>query len=299
MFGKNRSDETSAKISLIVSMLIFGTIGVFRRYIPLSSTLIALVRGLIGTLFLLCVLKIKKQKISYKAFAKNSIYLILSGIFIGFNWILLFEAYNNTSVSIATLCYYMAPVVVIVLSPIFLKEKNGIKEWLSVIASVVGMIFISGVLNGSENGSFNPKGILFGLSAAVLYALVVLCNKKMTDISPYDKTIFQLALATIVLVPYTLFTESVSVNSVDMKTLILLLFVGVVHTGFTYYLYFGSMLNLSAQSIALYSYIDPICAIILSALFLKENFGINELIGTFLILGSTIIREISFSAAKK
>ena len=299
MFGKNRSDETSAKISLIVSMLIFGTIGVFRRYIPLSSTLIALVRGLIGTLFLLCVLKIKKQKISYKAFEKNSIYLILSGIFIGFNWILLFEAYNNTSVSIATLCYYMAPVVVIVLSPIFLKEKNGIKEWLSVIASVVGMIFISGVLNGSENGSFNPKGILFGLSAAVLYALVVLCNKKMTDISPYDKTIFQLALATIVLVPYTLFTESVSVNSVDMKTLILLLFVGVVHTGFTYYLYFGSMLNLSAQSIALYSYIDPICAIILSALFLKENFGINELIGTFLILGSTIIREISFSAAKK
>ncbi len=298
MNKNNNNLENSARINLIISMVVFGTIGIFRRYIPLSSSFIALARGFIGSLFLLIVLAFKKQKPYVEAFKKNCPYLLISGIFIGFNWILLFEAYNNTSVAIATLCYYMAPVIVILLSPIVLKEKLNAKKWASIIASVIGMVLISGVLNGG-NEATGIKGIIFGLGAALLYALVILCNKKITNISPYDKTIYQLSTATIVLIPYTFMTEKISISDFDLKIILLLVFVGIVHTGFTYFLYFGSISNLRTQTVALYSYIDPICAIFLSAVILKEKFGIFELIGTLLILGSTIVCEIPSKSLKK
>ena len=100
--------KRSAQGKLVLSMLIFGTIGLFRRYIPLPSGLLAMARGLIGTLFLVLAMALRRQRPSGAAIRKNLPLLILSGAMIGFNWILLFEAYNHTTVALATLCYYMA-----------------------------------------------------------------------------------------------------------------------------------------------------------------------------------------------
>ena len=290
--------QNTAKLQLIISMVIFGTIGIFRKYIPLPSSVIALVRGLVGALFLIVVALLSKTKISGQAFKKNALYLFFSGAFIGFNWILLFEAYNNTSVAVATLCYYMAPVIVILLSPIVVKEKLDTKKWLCIITALVGMIFVSGVLNNSIKDVSEIKGVLFALGAATLYAFVILLNKKIKDISSNDKTIYQLGIAAITLLPYTMFTEKISVGDFGVKTLLLLLLVGVLHTGITYYMYFGSLGALPAQTAALYSYIDPIVAIILSALLLKEQFGLFEFIGTLLVLGSTIVCDIPLNTSK-
>lgn len=284
--------STKAKLQLISAMVIFGTIGIFRKHIPLPSSVIALVRGFIGAIFLIAIAFITKNNISKKAFKENALYLIFSGVFIGFNWILLFEAYNHTSVAVATLCYYMAPVIVMLLSPFVVKEKLDPRKWFCIIAALIGMVFVSGVLNGGISSLSEIKGILFGLGAATLYAFVVLFNKKIKNITPNDKTIYQLGTAAITLLPYCLITERISFESFDPKTIILLLLVGILHTGIAYYMYFGSLGPLPAQTAALYSYIDPIVAIILSALLLKESFGVFELIGTLLILGSTIVCEL-------
>ena len=292
------SSDNKAKLQFIISMVIFGTIGIFRKYIPLSSSMIAFVRGVIGALFLVAVVLLSRKKISFSAFKMNALYLIASGTFIGFNWILLFESYNYTSVAVATLCYYMAPVIVMILSPFILKERMSARKWKCVSAALLGMVFVSGVLNTRLTTLSEIKGILFGLGAATLYAFVILINKKIHDISPYDKTIYQLGIAAIILLPYTLLTEEISFD-IETKTVMLLLLVGIVHTGITYFLYFGSMGSLPAQTVALYSYIDPIVAIILSALLLKENFGVYEILGTVLILGSTIICELPERKTKK
>lgn len=280
-------------------MIIFGTIGIFRKYIELPSSVIAMARGFIGMVFLLVVILIKKNKLSISALKNNFLYLILSGAFIGFNWILLFESYNYTSVAVATLCYYMAPVIVIILSPLVLREKLSSIKIISVIIALFGMFFVSGVLKTGLGSLQETKGVLFGLGAALLYACVILLNKKIKDISPFDKTIYQLGIAGIVLLPYTYLTEDFSSINLDTKSLCLLLVVGVVHTGITYYLYFGSLSGLDAQTAALYSYIDPIFAILLSALLLKESMGIYEIVGTVLILGSTILCELSPTLTKK
>ncbi len=288
-----------SKFQLILSMMIFGTIGIFRKYIDIPSSVLAMARGFIGMFFLLGVLLLNRNKLSFSALKTNFVYLLLSGAFIGFNWILLFESYNYTSVAVTTLCYYMAPVIVIILSPLVLKERLSLAKIISVVVALVGMIFVSGVLNSGLASIQEMKGIFLGLGAALLYACVILLNKKIKNISPFDKTIYQLGIAGGVLLPYTYLTEEFSTIKLDEKSLCLLLVVGIVHTGITYYLYFGSLSGLDAQTAALYSYIDPIFAIILSALLLKESIGVYEMIGTVLILGSTIFSELSPSFIKK
>lgn len=292
----------NSKRMLVASMLMFGTIGIFRRYIPLSSSVIALARAVVGTLFLLLLMAVKGSRPSAKAVMANLPALFVSGVLIGFNWILLFEAYQYTSVAVATLCYYTAPVFVILVSPVFLKERLTIKKLACVAAALVGMVLVSGVagtgVSGIESGGAGAlgaaewKGILLGLGAAALYASIMILNKKIKDIQAIDKTVVQLAAAAVVLLPYTWFTEDMTGIGMTPLAAVLLLVVGVVHTGIGYAVYFGSMKDLKAQTVALYSYIDPVTAIILSALLLHERMGAAEMAGAVLILCAAIAGDL-------
>lgn len=282
-----------SKLKLTASMAIFGTIGIFVRYIPMPSSIIASVRGLGGMLFLLLLTLISKKNISKESIKKNLPILFFSGAFIGINWILLFESYRYTSVATATLCYYLAPVIVILLSPLILKEKLTVLKLLCVFGALVGMVFVSGV---AENGipSFSEiTGILLGVGAAAFYATVIMLNKKLRDIESNDRTLVQLGVAGAVILPYALLTENVAEIKLGATAIILLAVVAIVHTGISYTLYFGSIKELNTQTVAIFSYIDPIVAIILSAVILKESMTVYSVIGAVLILGSTLISELS------
>ncbi len=282
-----------AKIKLISSMSIFGTIGVIVRYIPLPSSLIAMARGFIGTLFLLLFVYVKKSRISWPDIKRNMLILCLSGAFIGINWILLFEAYRYTTVAIATLCYYLAPIFVIVGSAFLFKEKVTLTKAICVVVALLGMVLISGVLKGNLSGGFSFAGILFGVGAAILYACVVVMNKQLKGISSYDETIVQLGMAAVVILPYVLLTENISEIVFSPLSAILIITVGIIHTGIVYAMYFGSIKDLKAHTVAIFSYIDPIVAILLSALVLKEKMDILSIIGAVLVLGSTLFSEIA------
>lgn len=285
-------EKKAAIMKLALAMLIFGSIGVFRRYIPLSSAWMACVRGVIGTLFLVGIVMLSKKRVDQKAVRKNLLPLLISGAAIGVNWILLFEAYRYTTVAVATLCYYMAPVLVILLAPVLLKEKMTVKKSVCAAVAVLGMLFVSGIFEGGATAGGSGTGILFGLGAAMFYAMAMLTNKFLKDISAYDKTIVQLGTAAVVVAPYALLTGGVQEFSVlTMPQILLLLAVGIVHTGVAYWLYFGSMDSLSGQTVAVYSYIDPAFAVVLSVLVLKEETGVLGIVGAILILGSTLFSE--------
>ena len=285
-------DRKSAIIKLSLAMLIFGSIGVFRRYIPLSSAWMACVRGVIGTVFLVCVVAASKKHIDKKAIRKNLVLLLISGAAIGVNWILLFEAYRYTTVAIATLCYYMAPVIVILLAPVLLKEKMTAKKSVCAAVAIAGMLLVSGIFDGGAVVGGSGTGILFGLGAAMFYASVMLMNQFIKDISAYDKTIMQLGGAALVVLPYSVFTSGVQeFTALTVPQILLLLAVGIVHTGIAYWLYFGSMDKLSGQTVAVYSYIDPAFAVVLSVLALREETDALGIIGAVLILGSTLFSE--------
>lgn len=277
---------------LISSMFLFGTIGIFVHYLPLPSAFIAMVRGFTGAVFLLLLMALKKQKPDGSAIKSNLLILLLSGAALGINWILLFEAYRYTTVATATLCYYFAPMLVILVSPLLLKEKLTKRKLFCVALALVGMVFVSGILNAGFSGGSEYVGVLFGIGAACFYASVMILNKKLHDIEAYDRTVMQLAVAGVVILPYVLLTQHVAAADFTATVIILLAVVGIVHTGVTYALYFASMKDLPAQTVAIFSYIDPIVAILLSALFLKEPLGVYGIIGAVLVLGATFISEL-------
>ncbi len=290
-------DKTAqSRLSLILSMLIFGTIGVFRTWIPLPSGTVALARAAIGLAFLLVFLAVRRQKPSFSAIKKHLPALFVSGALLGFNWICLFEGYEYTSVAAATLCYYMAPIFIILASPLVLKERLTLRKSLCVVAALAGMVLVSGILQTGLSFS-ELKGVLFALAAAVMYSAIMLLNKKTCNVPSFDRTVVQLASAAVVMVPYVLIADKPANLVFDTKTVLLLITVGIIHTGVAYVLYFGSMSGLKAQTIALFSYLDPVLAVILSAVLLRENAGASVWVGAVLIIGAAVAAE--FGTEKK
>lgn len=280
----------------ISSMLIFGTIGVFRRHIPLSSAFLAFARGILGGLFLLVFMRVRKKGAGAKLPPGVLARLAATGAMIGINWILLFEAYNHTTVAVATLCYYMEPTIVMLLSPLLFKERLTGKKALCAAVSIVGMALVSGVIGGGGQGG-SVRGVLFGLGAAVFYSAVVIMNKKTPGIDAYQRTTVLLLSAGLVMVPYLLLTGGFGGAGFTASSVALLLIVGIVHTGVAYALYFGGMEGLKVQTIAVFSYIDPVSALLFSALLLREPLSLLNIVGAVMIIGSAMVSEIK--ATKK
>ena len=281
---------------MAAAMLVFGTIGLFVKNIGFPSSFISFARALTGSIFIALFMLFSGHGLDKKSVLKNLKLLIPSGIAMAFNWICLFEAYRFTGVAVGTLCYYMAPVIVVVLSPVFLKEKLTAINVTSVLAAVVGAVLISGVVSGSAKSA---KGILFGLAAAALYSTVVMINKFVKNLSPIETTFVQLSTAAVTMIPYILLTEDVTTFVFDKRSVIFTLIVGVFHTGIVYMIYFSSVQKISAQTTAVFSYIDPVTAIILSAVVLGERLDAVQLIGTFLILAATLFNELAPIIRKK
>lgn len=275
-----------AKFEFILSMLIVGSIGVFVKILPFTSSEIAFFRAVIGSVFLLFCSFFLKDSFSWNRIKADFFILLLSGIALCFNWIFLFQSYAYTSVAVGTVCYYMAPVFVTLLSPLLLHETLHKRQITCIICSLIGIVCISGFW---KNPDFSLKGIGLGLLAACFYTTVILLNKKLKAVHGMERSLCQLIIAAVFLLPYTLFFSALNTSSFSIITILLLLVIGIFHTGIFYLLYFSSIKNLPASSIAVLSYLDPVIAILLSALILHEPFGITELIGSLLIIGSSVI----------
>ena len=297
--------EHTGKFKNIAAMTIFGTIGIFVKYIPFPSSFIAMIRGFVGFAVLFLATSIiggtgkKESGRSFKITPANVLLLFVSGGFIGINWILLFEAYNYTTVATATLCYYLAPVFVILLSAPLLRERLTAKKVICVIVALIGMAFVSGIPSGGLPDISELKGILLGTGAAAFYAAVVLFNIKLGGVPATVKTMLQLISAAIVVCPYVLMTQDVLSFEYSVKSVLLLLVVGIIHTGIAYLLYFDSLSGLKAQTVSILGYIDPVVAIILSIVILGEPMTPYNAIGAVLILGATLVSELNIGSCLK
>lgn len=283
--------EKKAYIMYIASLLIVGTIGIVRRAIPLSSGLLAFVRGLLGALSLLLYVRLRGVRVGHGTDRRKRLLLILTGVALSFNWMLLFEAYTYTTVASATLCYYFQPTIVLLLSPLLFREKLTGKKLLCAVLAILGMILVSGVTEQHDLPAGHLRGIACGLGAACLYAAVVILNKKIVGVNAYEKTIVELLAAALTMLPYLLLTGELRAVRLNGPILGLLLLIGVIYTGLVYALYFGSMDALKAQTIAILSYLDPVVALLVSALVLHEKMSARGFLGAVLILGAAFFCE--------
>ena len=283
--------ENTARVMIIASMAIFGTLGPFVRNISVSSGELALYRAILAAVMIGAFLLVTRQQIPFRAIKKEVPLLLLSGVAMGFNWILLFEAYKYTTVSVATLSYYFAPVIVTVACPFLFREKLTAKQILCFIMSTLGIVLITGI--GDLSSGSHLLGIGFGLGAAVLYATVILLNKFIKNVQGIHRTFLQFLAAIVVLIPYVAATSGVTIGNLDGLGWGCLLIVGLVHTGITYCMYFSSLRELPGQKAAILSYIDPLVAVVISVTGLGESMTWMQLLGGILILGFTLWNEIS------
>lgn len=280
-----------ARLSLIVSMAIFGTLAPFVRNIPVSSGELALYRAILAAVLIGVFLLATRQKLPLKQAGKELVLLLLSGMAMGVNWILLFEAYRYTTVAISTLSYYFAPVIVTLVCPFLFKEKLTKKQLLCFLMSTLGLALVIGITDLGSGGN-DAVGVAFGLGAAVFYAAVILLNKFIKGIAGIQRTFLQFLAAIVILIPYVALTGGVSLGSMNGTGWACLLIVGLIHTGITYCLYFSSLKELPGQEAAILSYIDPLVAVIIGVLVLGEPLGWQQLLGGGLILGFTLWNEL-------
>lgn len=283
-------ESVQAKLMLSAAMVIFGTLGVFTRNIGVTSGELALYRAVLASgLIGFYLVFIKKGRLNLKNAGRELPLLLASGIAMGINWILLFQAYRYTTISAATLSYYFAPVIVTVASPLLFHERLTAKQIICFVMSTLGLVLIIGTGGGEETAGIT--GILFGLGAAVFYAAVILLNKFIKNVAGIQRTILQLLAAVVTLLPYVALSSGFNLNLLDGTGWACLLTVGLFHTGITYCLYFSALKDLTGQEAAILSYIDPLVAVIISVLLLGEPMTLMQLIGGALILGFTLWNE--------
>lgn len=285
------------RITLCLSMAIFGTLALFTRNIDLSSGELALYRAILAAIFIMIYMAATKQHIDFKKIKRDIPLLLISGMAMGINWILLFQAYHYTTVSVATLSYYFAPMIVTVVCPFLFKEKLTVKQIICFIMSTIGLVLIIGIGSVEQKAS-HLTGILLGLGAAVFYATVVLLNKFIKNVAGIHRTLLQFTAAIIIFIPYTALTGGVHLSNLNVTGWICLFVVGIVHTGISYCMYFSSLKKISGQEAAILSYIDPLVAVLLSVLILKESINPWQIIGGVLILGFTVLNEIKITNHK-
>lgn len=283
-------ENVQAKLMLSAAMVIFGTLGVFTRNIGVTSGELALYRAVLAFVLIgFYLVFIKKGGLNLKNAGRELPLLLASGIAMGINWILLFQAYRYTTISAATLSYYFAPVIVTVASPLLFHERLTAKQIICFVMSTLGLVLIIGTGGGGETAGIT--GILFGLGAAVFYAAVILLNKFIKNVAGIQRTILQMLAAVVTLLPYVAVSSGFNLNLLDGTGWACLLTVGLFHTGITYCLYFSALKDLTGQEAAILSYIDPLVAVIISVLLLGEPMTLMQLIGGALILGFTLWNE--------
>lgn len=287
--------KQKAYIKLVFAMIIWGTLGPLVKQIPLASGEIVLARVILGLATLGIIYFASGgcragNTADRYAVRKDIAILFVSGAVMGFNWVFLFEAYKYTTVSMATVSYYCAPVIITALSPLVLGEKLTASRIAGIAAATAGMFMITGSLQG---GSQPLKGVLFGLLAALFYACVTILNKQLKGgFTGIQITIVQLFAAGIVVAPYAIINHEGAWVMPQGAGLVCLIIVGVVHTGIVLHIYFSSMQILPGQSVAMCSYIDPVSSLLIAAAVLSERMSIVQIIGAVLIIGGAAFGEL-------
>ena len=276
-------------LMFVAAMLIFGSNGVFASMLEMSGAQLVLLRTLIGGAVLLIIILISRSRTPKEVLLREKWRLLFAGVCLGANWALLFEAYNLMNVSLATLTYYTAPVLVLVLAPLVLKERQNGLAYLGMAVVIVGMLLVVGTDFGE--GGVSATGLIVGLGSAVFYAMLMLVNKQMTGVSGLNLTFIEIVIAAVILLPYVFATSGGVPLPTDARGIFALLFLCTVNTGFACWLYFSSMNRLPAKAVALMGYFDPVSALIFSAVFLDERLSGVQLAGAVLVLAGALVGQ--------
>ncbi len=270
----------------ILSMLIFGTNGCIVANVSLEGSQVVLFRTLIGGI-LVTGMTALRGGFDRDAIRADAVPLLFGGIALGLNWVALFEAYRLLNVSLATLIYYIGPVLFLLSSPVLFHERLTGAKLAAAGIVLVGLVCISGSIAYS---GMHSAGLFTAVVSALFYAALIAFNKRIFHTGGMQTAAIELDIAFVVVFLYVLIkTELPQPLPGDIPYIAV---IGIVNTGLAYLLYFSGMQQLSGQSVALLSYIDPVSALLFSAILLHESMTLVQTAGAILIIGGAIFGEV-------
>jgi drug/metabolite transporter (DMT)-like permease len=278
-------------IKYIAALLMFGMNGIVASYIALSSYEIVFTRTLIGSLLLIAFFALTRRRVHLFQNKKDTMCLIVSGVAMGTSWMFLYEAYQRIGVSIASLAYYCGPVIVMILSPLLFREQLTFPKMTGFLAVLVGMFFVN---LDSLNEVNTTLGLLCGVMSAVMYAFMVIFNKKAGSIIGLENSMWQLLTSFLTVAVFVFIKQGFAIH-IEHSNWIPILILGLFNTGIGCYFYFSSIGSLPVQTVAICGYLEPLSAVVFSVIFLHESMTVAQVAGAALILGGAAFAELSSS----
>lgn len=278
-----------AYFKYILALLLFGSNGVVASYIGLTSYEIVLLRSLLGSILLIVVFFFTGHKLTVLQHKKDFCYIALSGIAMGADWLLLFEAFAQIGVSLGMLINYCGPVIVVALSPFLFKERISPQKLTSLITALIGVFLISGQA-ATEGANF--WGLLCAGLSAVSYAAMVIFNKKSKQVTGMENSTLQLFFAFVTVSIFIGFKQCFYIE-IAAEDWLPILWIGLLNTGISCYLYFSSIGRLPVQTVAICGYLEPLSAVALAAVLLQESMTVTQLFGATMIIGGSVFGEMT------
>lgn len=280
--------KNGACIKYIIALLLFGSNGIVASRISMNSYEIVMFRTMIGSVLLIALYLFQYRRFTFYRRIKSFGFLAGSGMAMGISWIFLYEAYRQIGVGIASLGYYCGPVIVMAVSPVLFRERFTKKKLRGFLAVLVGIFLVNGNALGEAHTGF---GIFCALMSAVMYALMVILNKKCDEITGLENATLQLTTAFLTVFLFVTVKQGFrfSITNSDLPWL---LFLGLVNTGIGCYLYFSSIGRLKVQTVAILGYLEPLSAVIFSVIFLHETMLPVQAAGAGFIIGGAVYASV-------
>ncbi len=212
--------------------------------------------------------------------------LLVVGVVLAAHWFLFFETIKLSSVAVALLTVYTAPVFLSLLAPVFLPESRSRIALAALLPAGAGIAFIA--LAGEGGKHARPLAVASGLGAAITYAALVIAIKRLTRRLPSATIAFwSYVVAAATLAPFLLTAPRVLPESgVDALYVVCL---GVVFTGLSYFVYVSLLRRVTAQAIGVLAFLEPVSAALLAWAILGQALGWQVAVGGALVVAAGLV----------
>lgn len=283
------SEMTSAErrtgtIQLVIAMVLSGTIGLFFLKSGAAPVTAAWARCVIGALAmgLVCALCGYFRTSGYTP--RLAGIAVLGGLALVVNWALLFAAYSNTSIGIATVTYHLQPFMLILAAPLVLKESITRRQGAWVTLGFVGLVLIAQPWHSAPSSNYF-LGLLQALAAAAFYAAATLIAKKLPGVRPHVTVFVQMIVGVVILAPLLEWSRLGDELTGGWSWLVGL---GLIHTCVMYVLMYSAFPRLEAVTIAVLGFVYPVVALVVDVTVFGTRLGVAEIAGVAAILAAGV-----------
>jgi len=262
----------------------WGLIAIIVRKVELDAQVLAFYRVAFAALALL-VVAAGARKVPLLRLQRLRGRVLLLGVLLAAHWFVYFATIKLSSVAVAVLMVYTAPIFIALLAPLVLPEPRSLVALAALVPAGAGLVLVA--LGGEAGTHVRPLALASGIAAALSYAALVILTKQVaTQIPVLTVTFWNYTIAAVAVSPLLLFAPRVVPTGEELPALLAL---GVVFTALSGYIYIWLLRRVTAQAIGVLAYIEPVSAALLAWALVDEPLSWQVVVGGALVIAGGLV----------